>query len=85
MPKGNSQRIIKGYDPIEPTSLFEKAFYVFWCFMCALKLLVLRTSSPSISRGNGVTRIPRDLSKSKNMAVRDKCYQNGGPTDDCSH
>ena len=42
MPKENYRRIIKGYQPREPATLFEKLFYIFWSVMCAFKVVLIR-------------------------------------------
>jgi len=42
MPKDNYRRILKGYEPVEPSTILEKFFYVLWCFLCGLKILSMR-------------------------------------------
>jgi len=36
------RRIIKGYHPIEPTSFFEKAFYLLWLPVYVFQLILMR-------------------------------------------
>ena len=42
MPRENYRRIIKGYEPIEPASFFEKVFYLLWLPVYVLQIIGLR-------------------------------------------
>jgi len=42
MLRENYRRIVKGYEPEEPTTFLEKALYVFWSLICAFRVLVIR-------------------------------------------
>jgi len=42
MPGENYLRIARGYEPGEPASFFEKAFYIFWVMICAFKVVLMR-------------------------------------------
>jgi len=44
MPQENYRRIMKGYEPHEPTTIGEQLFYILWCIFCALKILGRRIS-----------------------------------------
>ena len=42
MPRENYLRIARGYEPGEPASFLEKAFYIFWIMICAFKVILMR-------------------------------------------
>ena len=52
MPKENYRRIIKGYEPREPATCFEKLFYIFWSVMCAFKVVSIRIKLRAMKENN---------------------------------
>ncbi len=40
--KENYIRIIKGYNPREPTTIFERIFYIVWCIFSGIHITVNR-------------------------------------------
>ncbi len=42
MARENYLRIVKGYEPGEPASFLEKAFYIFRVMICVFKVILMR-------------------------------------------
>ena len=40
--KENYIRMMKGYNPREPTTIFEKIFYILWCVLCGIHIIANR-------------------------------------------
>jgi len=56
MPRENYRRILKGYEPKEPTMIGEELFYILWCLVCGLKILSMRIRRRIFGKAEGVNK-----------------------------